>query len=96
MLDELTVDAELARARRWREVLPIAFEVLELEITPNRPDCLGVYGVARELHAATGAPLAPAPWAQDPGSTGPLAGAAGPGAVPRTCARASRPACSRT
>ncbi len=31
--------------------------MLELEITPNRPDCLGVYGVARELHAATGAPL---------------------------------------
>src|SRR6202012_3874312 len=44
------------------EVLPIATEVIELEITPNRPDCLGVYGVARELHAATGAPLAPAPW----------------------------------
>ena len=37
------------------EVLPIATEVLELEITPNRPDCLGVYGVAREVHAATGA-----------------------------------------
>ena len=30
-------------------VLPIATEVLELEITPNRPDCLGVYGVAREV-----------------------------------------------
>ncbi len=41
--------------------LPIAEEVLDLEITPNRPDCLGVYGVARELHAATGAPLAADP-----------------------------------
>ena len=40
------------------EVLPIGSDVIELEITPNRPDCLGVYGVARELHAATGAPLA--------------------------------------
>src|SRR4051812_26477587 len=49
------------------EVLPIATEVLELEVTPNRPDCLGVYGVARELHAATGAPLGPAPWAEDSG-----------------------------
>jgi phenylalanyl-tRNA synthetase beta chain len=48
-------------------------DVLELEITPNRPDCLGVYGVARELHAATGASLAPAPWSDDPGSEGPLA-----------------------
>jgi phenylalanyl-tRNA synthetase beta chain len=49
--------------------------VIELEVTPNRPDCLGVYGVARELHAATGAPLADPPWAQDLGSTGPLIGA---------------------
>jgi len=51
-------------------VLPISVEVLELEITPNRPDCLGVYGVARELHAASGAPLSPEPWASDPGTTG--------------------------
>ena len=40
--------------------------MLELEITPNRPDCLGIYGVAREVHAATGAPLGPPPWAHDP------------------------------
>jgi phenylalanyl-tRNA synthetase beta chain len=46
-------------------VLPISTAVLELEITPNRPDCLGVYGVAREVHAATGAPLQPPPWTQD-------------------------------
>ncbi len=58
-----------------QDVLPIAIEVLELEITPNRPDCLGVYGVARELHAATGAPLALAPWSEDPGSAGPVSGA---------------------
>jgi len=58
------------------DVLPIATDVLELEITPNRPDCLGVYGVAREVHAATGAPLAPEPWAEDPGSEGAVADAA--------------------
>src|SRR5205807_6201416 len=52
------------------ELLPLADEVLELEITANRPDCLGVYGVAREAHAATGAPLAPPPWHDDPGSPG--------------------------
>ena len=52
------------------EVLPISESVLELEITPNRPDCLGIYGVAREVHAITGAPLAPAPWAQDPEPSG--------------------------
>jgi phenylalanyl-tRNA synthetase beta chain len=49
-------------------ILPIATEVLELEITPNRPDCLGVYGVAREVQAATGAALSRAPWEDDPGS----------------------------
>ena len=65
-----------ARPTSWRagtplaEVLPIATDVLVLEITPNRPDCLGVYGVAREVHAATGAPLQPPPWADDPGSAG--------------------------
>jgi phenylalanyl-tRNA synthetase beta chain len=57
-----------------QRVLPIATAVLELEITPNRPDCLGVYGVARELHAATGAPLEPAPWLEDRGSAGEVAG----------------------
>jgi phenylalanyl-tRNA synthetase beta chain len=56
------------------EVLPIATDVLELEITPNRPDCLAVYGVAREVHAITGADLAPPPWAVDPGTPGPVEG----------------------
>ncbi|MBV9000450.1 MAG: phenylalanine--tRNA ligase subunit beta [Solirubrobacterales bacterium] len=49
-------------------VLPIATDVLVLEITPNRPDCLAIYGVAREAHAASGAPLQPPPWSEDPGS----------------------------
>jgi phenylalanyl-tRNA synthetase beta chain len=47
------------------EVLPVVEPVLELEVTPNRPDCLGVYGVAREVHAIVAAPLAPEPWAED-------------------------------
>jgi len=47
------------------EVLPLAEPVLELEVTPNRADCFGVYGVAREVHAITAAPLAPEPWAED-------------------------------
>ncbi|HEY4997311.1 MAG TPA: phenylalanine--tRNA ligase subunit beta, partial [Solirubrobacteraceae bacterium] len=75
VLDEMILDAELAPGTPLGDVLPIAMAVIELEITPNRPDCLGVYGVARELHAATGAPLAPPPWADDPGSAGPLDGA---------------------
>jgi|HubBroStandDraft_3_1064219.scaffolds.fasta_scaffold01491_6 phenylalanyl-tRNA synthetase beta chain len=74
VLDELIVDADLAPGTPLADVLAIGTDVLELEITPNRPDCLGVYGVARELHAATGAALAPEPWAEDPGSEGDLAG----------------------
>ena len=67
----MVLSDELAPGTPLADVLPISTDVLELEITPNRPDCLGVYGVAREVHAATGAELAPAPWATDPGSTGP-------------------------
>ncbi|OLD38639.1 MAG: hypothetical protein AUI57_06240 [Candidatus Rokubacteria bacterium 13_1_40CM_2_68_8] len=33
--------------------------VLEVEITPNRPDCLSVVGIARELAALTGARFRP-------------------------------------
>ncbi|HVA25338.1 MAG TPA: phenylalanine--tRNA ligase subunit beta, partial [Chloroflexota bacterium] len=32
-------------------------DVLELEVTPNRSDCLGIIGVAREVAALTGKPL---------------------------------------
>jgi phenylalanyl-tRNA synthetase beta chain len=45
--------------------LPVGDDVLELEITPNRPDTLCVYGVAREVHAVTEAPLAPDPGDED-------------------------------
>ncbi|MEA2375296.1 MAG: phenylalanyl-tRNA synthetase beta chain, partial [Thermoleophilaceae bacterium] len=47
------------------EHLPIVDDVLDLEIAPNRPDCLGVYGVARETHAVTQAPLAQDPATAD-------------------------------
>jgi phenylalanyl-tRNA synthetase beta chain len=57
-----------------QEVLPISTVVLVLEITPNRPDCLSIYGIAREVHAATGAPLAPPPWESDPARPGELHG----------------------
>ena len=31
--------------------------VMEIEVTPNRPDCLSVLGIARELSAASGIPI---------------------------------------
>jgi phenylalanyl-tRNA synthetase beta chain len=74
VLEELVPGAPLSPGTALADVLPIAISVIELEITPNRPDCLGVYGVARELHAATGAALAAEPWLEDPGSTGAISG----------------------
>jgi phenylalanyl-tRNA synthetase beta chain len=53
------------------EVLPVAEPVLEIEVTPNRSDCFGVFGVAREVHAVTGADLADEPWASDAPADGP-------------------------
>jgi phenylalanyl-tRNA synthetase beta chain len=47
------------------EALPLGEPVLELEVTPNRVDCLGVYGVAREVHAVSAAPLGQEPWTED-------------------------------
>jgi phenylalanyl-tRNA synthetase beta chain len=76
VLDDAQLDAELAPGIPLADVLPISTDVIELEVTPNRPDCLGVYGVARELHAATGSPLAPEPWRDDPGSPGAVSGVA--------------------
>jgi phenylalanyl-tRNA synthetase beta chain len=43
------------------DVLPLRETVLELETTPNRPDLLGVYGVAREVAALFDRPLEPWP-----------------------------------
>ena len=64
----LVLDDGPAPGTPLADVVPLGTDVLEFEITPNRPDCLSVYGVAREVHAATGAPLAPPPWTSDPGS----------------------------
>jgi phenylalanyl-tRNA synthetase beta chain len=61
----LVLDEGPAPGASLAEVLPLAEPVLELEVTPNRPDCLGIYGVAREVHAIGGAPLAAEPWAED-------------------------------
>ncbi|HXS32687.1 MAG TPA: phenylalanine--tRNA ligase subunit beta [Solirubrobacterales bacterium] len=58
-------DDHLVPGTPLAEVLPIAEPVLELEVTPNRVDCFGVYGVAREVHAVSAAPLGPEPWAED-------------------------------
>src|SRR5262249_44427475 len=42
-----------------REYLGLDDTVLEIEITPNRPDALSVVGIAREVAALTGTPFRP-------------------------------------
>jgi phenylalanyl-tRNA synthetase beta chain len=64
------LETEASPGTPLQEVAAISDPVLELEITPNRPDCLSVYGVAREVHAITGADLGPAPWETDAEATG--------------------------
>jgi phenylalanyl-tRNA synthetase beta chain len=83
----LVLDGDLRPGTPLTEVLPLATDVLEFEITPNRPDCLGVYGIAREVHATTGAPLAAPPWAGDPGSPGAIEGVEVRVEVPELCPR---------
>jgi phenylalanyl-tRNA synthetase beta chain len=61
----MELDPSLAAGTPLGEVLTLGEPVLEIEVTPNRSDCLGVHGVAREAHAITGAPLAADPWAED-------------------------------
>jgi phenylalanyl-tRNA synthetase beta chain len=66
----MELDESLPPGAPLAEHLPIADEVLELEITPNRPDAMAVYGVARDLHAVTTAPLADDPSAEDASPAG--------------------------
>jgi len=43
------------------DLLPLGEEVLEVEVTGNRPDLLSIYGIAREVSALYGTELRPIP-----------------------------------
>ncbi len=64
------LEEPLAAGTPLAEALPLAEPVLELEVASNRVDCLGVYGVAREVHAFSEAPLAAPPWERDAEAVG--------------------------
>jgi phenylalanyl-tRNA synthetase beta chain len=66
----MVLDDALVAGTPLAEVVPLAEPVLEIEVTPNRSDCFGVHGVAREVHAVTGAALGPDPWAEEAPATG--------------------------
>ena len=50
-----------------RRALDLDDAVLDVKLTPNRADCLSILGLAREVAAITGAPLAPPPLVPVPG-----------------------------
>ncbi len=54
-LMELSTDVSLGTL--LTEALGLDDVMFELEVTPNRPDCLSLIGVAREVRAETGNPL---------------------------------------
>ncbi|MGE4488988.1 MAG: phenylalanine--tRNA ligase subunit beta [Kiritimatiellales bacterium] len=53
----LVLDASLEPGTPFSKVMGPPETVFELEITPNRPDCLSIIGIAREVAALYGRPL---------------------------------------
>ena len=49
---ELPADMATRVGQRYADVLGLADPVFEVKLTPNRPDCTGVRGIARDLAAA--------------------------------------------
>jgi phenylalanyl-tRNA synthetase beta chain len=53
----LILPPDLEPGRDVKEALGLDDAVLDVEVTPNRPDFLSVLGIAREVSAATGTPV---------------------------------------
>ena len=89
-LMELAADAPVGAD--LRDYLDLSDQVIELDLTPNRADCLGLSGVAREVALLTQSELAAAPITEVPASiddTFPVALEAGVG-CPRFVTRVIR------
>jgi phenylalanyl-tRNA synthetase beta chain len=63
----MILDANLAVGAPLNRALDLSDPVLEIELTPNRPDCLSILGIAREVAAICGKPLGPLPAPDLPG-----------------------------
>jgi len=53
----MDLSSELKAGTPLAEALGLDDTVLDIDLTPNRPDCLSILGVARELSVITGNPL---------------------------------------
>ena len=48
----IEVGADVAVGTPFSQVRGLDDPIIDISVTPNRPDCLGVYGIARDLAAA--------------------------------------------
>ena len=55
----MELDADLAPGTPLTEALQLDDTMIEVDLTPNRPDCASVLGIAREVAGFTGNPLHP-------------------------------------
>lgn len=55
----MELDTQLAPGLGLRRALGLDDAVIEIDLTPNRPDCASVRGIAREVSGFTGATLRP-------------------------------------
>jgi phenylalanyl-tRNA synthetase beta chain len=53
----MVLDGEYPLGTPLEEVLQMEDYILEADLTPNRPDCMSILGVAREVAAVLGVPL---------------------------------------
>ncbi len=53
----VVLDEDFSVGTPFAEATGLGDVVIDFEVTPNRPDCLSILGIAREVHALTGNPL---------------------------------------
>ncbi len=55
----MVLDGEIKFGTKLRDVIGAGDIVIDIDVTPNRPDCLGALGIAREVAALAGSKLKP-------------------------------------
>jgi len=53
----MVLENNVKPGQKLQEVLGKGDVVIDVDVTPNRPDCFGIVGIAREIAAVTGSPL---------------------------------------
>ena len=56
-ISPLFLDQQAVLGKELKEYFPDTDTIFEVDLTPNRPDCLGIIGIAREISTITGNPL---------------------------------------